>query len=127
MCLVEGGLNDSTGTYKYFGIEVAGSSSSSGIGVGNVLYLNQLLDSEGVLQRMDQYTPTDNSYVEVYLDNELIFKSQLKPSTYKVASRNPDEIVCDMSSKYPIVAKSGSNWSTSLTYKLILTGMQYTG
>ena len=112
--------------YKYFGIEKAGSTTSS-IGQGNVLYLNKLVDSEGALQRMDKYTPTDNSYCEVYLGNELVFKAQLKPSTYKVASRNPDEIVCDFSSQYPLVSKSGSNWSGSSTYAVVLTGMRYTG
>ena len=109
--------------YRYFGIEVAGSSSSS-IGLGNVLYLNKLVDSEGVLQRMDKYTPTDNSYCEVYSGNELYFKSQLKPSTYKVADRNPNHIVCDFSTNYPLVSKSGGNWSGSSTYNLILTGMK---
>ena len=113
--------------YRYFGIEVAESSSSSSIGNGNVLYLNKLVDSEGVLQEMQNYTPTDNSYCEVYYGNELLFKGQLKPSTYKVASRDPDHIVCDFSTKYPLVSKGGTNWSTSLTYNLILTGMKYTG
>ena len=120
----KGNLNESTlEGYRYFGIEVAGSSSSS-IGLGNVLYLNKLVDSEGVLQRMDQYTPTDNSYCEVYSGNELYFKSQLKPSTYKVADRNPNHIVCDFSTNYPLVSKSGGNWSGSSTYHLILTGMK---
>ena len=117
-------LNESTlEGYRYFGIEVAGSSSSD-IGHGNVLYLNKLVDSEGVLQRMDQYTPTDNSYCEVYSGNELVFKSQLKPSTYKVADRNPNDIVCDFSTNYPVVSKSAANWSGSSSYHLILTGMK---
>jgi len=123
----KGSLNDSTleGS-RYFGIEQAGSTSSS-IGVGNVLYLNKLINSEGALQQMDKYTPTDSSYCEVYLGNELVFKGQLKPSTYKVANRNPNDIVCDFSTQYALVSKSGSNWSQSSTYKLILTGMKYTG
>ena len=120
-------LNDSTlEGYRYFGIEKAGSTSSS-ISLGNVLYLNKLMDSEGALQRMDKYTPTDNSFFEVYLGIELVFKAQLKPSTYKVSSRNPDEIVCDFSYKYPLISKGGVNWSTSSLYSLSLTGMKYTG
>ena len=94
-----GGLSESTlEGYKYFGIEKAGSTTSS-IGQGNVLYLNKLVDSEGTLQRLkvlcselDKYTPTDNSYCEVYSGkSNLVFKALLKPSTYKVSSRNPDE------------------------------------
>ena len=112
--------------YRYFSIKQAGSTSSS-ISLGNVLYLNKLIDSEGVLQRLDKYTPTDHSYFEVYLGTELAFKAQLKPSTYKVASRNPDEIVCDFSYRYPLVSKGGTNWSTSSYYSLSLTGMKYTG
>ena len=112
--------------YRYFSIKQAGSTSSS-VSLGNVLYLNKLIDSEGVLQRMDQYTPTDNSYFEAYLGTELVFKALLKPSTYKVASRSPDEIVCDFSYRYPLVSKGGSNWSTSSFYSLSLTGMKYTG
>ena len=112
--------------YRYFGIEVKENTASAAIGNGNVLYLNKLVDSEGVLQDMRNYTPTDDSYCEVWYGNELYFKGQLKPSTYKVADRNVDHIVCDFSTENPLVAKSG-NWSTSLTYHLILTGMKYTG
>ena len=120
----KGSLNESTlEGYIYFGIEQAGSASSS-IGGGNVLYLNKLVDSDGALHEMKDYTPTDNSYCEVYSGNELVFKGQLKPSTYKVADRNPNDIVCDFSTNYALVSKGGSNWSGSSTYRLILTGMK---
>ena len=119
------GLSQPNNSYVYFGIEVAGSSIAS-IKSGNVLYLNKLRDCEGVRQDLRGYTPTGASYVEVYKGNELYFKAQLKASTYKVADRNPTEIECDFSGNYPIVSKDNTDWDTS-TYRLILTGLTYTG
>ena len=122
----KGGLDDTTLDRQYFGIERAGSTTSQ-VGYGSVVYLNKLIDIDGTLQRMDKYTPTDGSLIEVWSGNELWFKSLLDPTTYKVASRNPDEIVCDCTTYYPIVSKSGTNWSVSTYYRIILTGMKYTG
>ena len=117
------GLNESSlSGYQYFGIEQAGTTSSS-VGSGNVLYLNKLIAIDGTLQSLENYTPTEGSLIEVYYGNELYFKGLLDPTTYKVASRNFDEIVCDFTTNYPLVAKSGSNWSTSTVYNLILTGL----
>ena len=120
------GLNDTTLDRQYFGIERAGSTTSQ-VGYGSVLYLNKLIAIDGTLQPLKNYTPTDGSLIEVWSGNELWFKSLLDPTTYKVASRNSNEIVCDFTTYYPIVSKSGTNWSQSTYYKLILTGMKYTG
>ena len=85
------------------------------------------MDHEGKLQNMEDYTPTANSYFEVYYGTELFFKSQLNPSTWRIVHRGQDEIECYFSSSYGLVAKSGSNWSNSTTYKVILTGMLKNG
>ena len=119
----KGGLDESTlEDYQYFGIEKADTTSSQ-VGYGNVLYLNKLIAIDGTLQPLENYTPTDCSLIEVWSGNELWFKGLLDPTTYKVASRNPDEIVCDFTTNYPVVAKPSTNWSTSTYYKLILTGL----
>ena len=118
-------LSQPNNSYIYFGIEVAGSSIAS-INSGNILYLNKLRDCEGVRQDLRGYTPTGDSFVEVYKGNELYFKSQLKASTYKVADRNPTEIECQFCGNYPIVSKPSTSWDTS-TYRFIVTGLQYTG
>ena len=118
-----GGLEESTlEGYKYFGIEKAGTTSSQ-VGYGNVLYLNKLIAIDGTLQSLENYKPTDGSLIEVWSGNELWFKSLLNPTTYKVAGRNSNEIVCDFTTKYPVVSKPSFNWSGSTTYKIILTGM----
>ena len=122
----KGSLNDTTLDRQYFGIERANSTTSQ-VGYGSVVYLNKLIAIDGTLQPLKNYTPTDGSLIEVWSGNELWFKSLLDPTTYKVAQRNPNEIVCDMTSYYPIVSKPSTNWSGSTYYKLILTGMKYTG
>ncbi len=97
----KGGLDDTTLDRQYFGIEKAGTTSSQ-VGYGNVLYLNKLIDINGTLQSLENYTPTNSSLIEVWSGNELWFKSLLDPTTYKVASRNSDEIVCDFTTNYPL-------------------------
>ena len=119
-------LSEPNNSYVYFGIEVAGIPGVASINSGNMLYLNKLRDCEGVRQDLRGYTPTGDSYVEVYKGNELYFKSQLNAPTYKVADRNPNEIECKLTHNYPIVSKASTKWDTS-TYRLILTGLKYTG
>ena len=65
--------------------------------------------------------------LEVYVGNELYFKGLLNPTTYKVSSRSPDEIECDFATEYALISKGGTNWSQSTSYRVILTGMKYTG
>ena len=112
--------------YIYFQIAKKGSDSPY-IAYGNVLYLDKLIAADGTLQSLKDYTPTDVSMLEVYVSNELYFKGLLNPTTYKVAQRNNNEIVCDFASEFPLVAKGGTDWSTSTTYRLILTGMKKNG
>ena len=123
----KGGLVESYLDKQYFGIERASDSSSSTVGYGNVLYLNKLVADDGTLQPLKNYTPNVNSLIEVWSGNELWFKGLLDPATYKVAQRNSNEIVCDFTTQYPIVAKPSANWSGSTYYRIILTGMKYTG
>ena len=122
-----GGLEGSTlERYQYFGLEKKGSTSTY-IPYSNILYLDKLIVPDGTLQPLEDYTPTDVSMLEVYVGNELYFKGILNPTTYKVSSRSPDEIECEFTTEYALISKGSTDWSTTTSYRLILTGMRYTG
>ena len=122
-----GGLEESTlERYQYFGLEKKGSTSTY-IPYGNILYLDKLIAPDGTLQPLEDYIPTGISMLEVYVSNELYFKGLLNPTTYKVSSRSPDEIECEFTTEYALISKSSTDWSTTLSHRLILTGMKYIG
>ena len=79
----KGSLPDSTtGGYVYFGIEKFNDNSST-IASGNTLYLNKLWNDKFKLLNVCRYEPTGGSFIEVFLGNELVFKSQLDSNTWR--------------------------------------------
>jgi len=117
----KGSLPDTTsGGYVYFGIEKFDDSSST-IASGNTLYLNKLWNDKFKLLDVSLYEPTGGSFIEVFLGNELVFKSQLDSNTWR-EGRTAKQMMCNLTT-HPLISSSDA-WDTWSYYKVLLTNMR---
>ena len=117
----KGSLPDTTtGGYVYFGIEKFNDNSST-IASGNTLYLNKLWNDKFKLLNVCRYEPTGGSFIEVFLGNELVFKSQLDSNTWR-EGRTASQMMCNLTT-HPLISSSDA-WDTWSYYKVLLTNMR---
>ena len=117
----KGSLPDTTtGGYVYFGIEKFNDNSST-IASGNTLYLNKLWNDKFKLLNVSLYEPTGGSFIEVFLGNELVFKSQLDSNTWR-EGRTANQMMCNLTT-HPLISSSNA-WDAWTYYKVLLTNMR---